>query len=213
MLIRSPSTAALLPPLAELIGVVEARRLLESVGPPGVKHLGETELRRAAGLPSTLAKRVIAARRVFQTVWHSDEKPLRSSRDVLDALPEGLQYLEVEVVLAVALDTRMRPISTVLIAQGGASSAAFVPRDVFRPLLRLGARAFVLVHNHPSGSPTASEADIALTNTLAQFGRELDVPLLDHVIVGADGVCSFAELALLPTDDELSRPEVHRGVA
>src|SRR5690606_10791541 len=59
LLIRSPSTAALLPPLAELIGLVEARRLLESVGPPGVKHLGETELQRAAGLPSTLAKRVV----------------------------------------------------------------------------------------------------------------------------------------------------------
>jgi DNA repair protein RadC len=130
---------------------------------------------------------------------------------VLAALPEGLQCLE--VVLAVALDTRMRPISTVLIGQGGASSAAFVPRDIFRPLLRLGARCFVLVHNHPSGTPTPSEEDIALKNTLAQFGRELDLPLLDHVIVGSDGVCSFADLSLLPTEDELSRPEEHHGVA
>jgi hypothetical protein len=48
---------------------------------------------------------------------------------------------------------------------------------------------------------------------LAQFGRELDLPLLDHVIVGSDGICSFADLSLLPTDDELSKLEVHHGVA
>ena len=82
--------------------------------------------------------------------------------------------------------------------EGGAARAANVahPREILQPVLLHSAYGFVLVHNHPSGDPSPSEPDIALTREIYQAGRLLDIDLLDHVIIGQGSYCSMKELRL-----------------
>jgi DNA repair protein RadC len=82
------------------------------------------------------------------------------------------------------LDTRYRHSSTVEITKGSINESLAYPRDIFRPVIGQSANAFVLVHNHPSGEPAPSEADIPLTRRLAEGARILQINMLDHVTVG-----------------------------
>jgi DNA repair protein RadC len=67
------------------------------------------------------------------------------------------------------------------------------PRDVFRPLIQMGAVAVIFVHNHPSGDPTPSRADIDITSRLREVGDLVGIPVLDHVIIGEQGFSSLCE--------------------
>ena len=83
-----------------------------------------------------------------------------------------------------SLDARYHHISTVEITKGSINESLAYPRDIFRPVIGRLAFAFVLAHNHPSGEPTPSEADIRLTRRLVEGARILQVNMVDHVIVG-----------------------------
>jgi DNA repair protein RadC len=109
-----------------------------------------------------------------------------------------------EVMLAVALDGGNNFLAEVELATGGAHGVALQPRDVLRPLLRIGASRFILVHNHPSGDPYPSVEDITLTRVVAECGASAGVPLVDHIIVAGrgGGFTSLVSLGLHPTEGE-----------
>ncbi|MDR2981138.1 MAG: DNA repair protein RadC [Puniceicoccales bacterium] len=94
--------------------------------------------------------------------------------------------LEVEKCWALCLNKKYRLIRCVEVTSGTASSTLVHPREVFRPALRLGSAAVVVVHNHPSGDPAPSRPDIAITRQLSESGRVLGIDLLDHVILGSE---------------------------
>jgi DNA repair protein RadC len=107
-----------------------------------------------------------------------------------------------EMLRVILLDTRYRHSSTVEITKGTINESLAHPRDIFRPVIGQSAYAFVLVHNHPSGNPAPSEADIRLTSRLAEGARILQINMLDHVIVGQSlegrpGYFSFKEASLI----------------
>lgn len=95
--------------------------------------------------------------------------------------------LEHEEVWILAVDNANTLIGQACVARGGADGAALLPRDIFRPAMACGACAIVLVHNHPSGDPTPSGADVALTERARAAGRQLGIPLLDHVVIARGG--------------------------
>lgn len=82
-------------------------------------------------------------------------------------------------------------------AEGSPLEVVIHPREVIRRALELGATALILVHNHPSGDPTPSRADLEATRRLAAAAAPLDITLHDHVIVAAGGCASFRALGLL----------------
>ena len=107
-----------------------------------------------------------------------------------------------EVLRVILLDTRHRHISTLEITKGSINESLAHPRDIFRPVIGQSAYAFVLVHNHPSGDPAPSEADIRLTRRLTEGARILQINMLDHVIVGQSfesrsGYFSFKEAGMI----------------
>jgi DNA repair protein RadC len=108
-----------------------------------------------------------------------------------------LAHLEYEEVWLLSLDGGNGLKSVTRVAQGGLHGCALTPRDVLRPALRDGASAMVLVHNHPSGDPTPSEADVQMTRSLARAAEMVGVPLLDHVVVARAGATSLLELGAL----------------
>jgi DNA repair protein RadC len=98
-----------------------------------------------------------------------------------------------EVFLAVLLDIKNRPVGVVEVATGGVDSCAVDPREVFRAAVLLGASGVVVAHNHPSGDAEPSANDRAMTLRLVAAGRLLEIPVLDHVVIGGSALYSFAE--------------------
>ena len=80
--------------------------------------------------------------------------------------------------------------------RGTVDHAPVYPREVMRRALELSASAVILVHNHPSGDPTPSAADIDMTRQVVDAGRPLRIAVHDHLVVGRDGVASFKALGL-----------------
>ena len=103
---------------------------------------------------------------------------------VADLLREESRMLNVETFHVVLLNTRRRLIRVEQISQGTLDTLLVHPREVFRAAITASAAAIVVVHNHPSGDPTPSEADIKVTRDLLRAGQLLRIELLDHVILG-----------------------------
>ena len=175
-----------------------ARALLERFGSVGELALAEPEaLARVPGVGPAQAGRLAAALELGarRGVPGPDEPPvIHTAADVYRRFRPVVLGLAQEVFWVVALSVRHRIVREVRVAQGSLSSVEVHPREVFRPLVRLGAAAALLVHNHPSGDPSPSAEDLALTRRLAQVGRVIGIPVLDHVVVCATGHASVAEL-------------------
>jgi len=95
-----------------------------------------------------------------------------------------LRDLEHEEFHALLLNSQHAVIREVLVTRGILDASLIHPREVFRPAIESGAAALILVHNHPSGDPTPSAEDVAVTRQLEAAGRALGIPVLDHVIIG-----------------------------
>jgi DNA repair protein RadC len=93
-----------------------------------------------------------------------------------------------EVFVAVLLDGRNQPISVTEISRGTVSASLVHPRETFRAAIAAGASAIVIAHNHPSGNLNASAEDLVLTERLVEAGKLLGIPIVDHVIVGDNGL-------------------------
>jgi DNA repair protein RadC len=123
---------------------------------------------------------------------------LHEPGDVVGMLREFLGNDPRERFAAVYLDTRHRPIAIYCASTGTCDSAPVHPREVFSPALLLAATALVVAHNHPSGDPTPSREDRAVTERLRAVGVLLGVGLLDHLVLGDARYFSFASEGVLP---------------
>ena len=111
--------------------------------------------------------------------------PLMEGPDAIaDLLREECRPYAAEHFFAILLDTRRRLIRKVLLTNGTLDAAIVHPRDVFRHAVVANASAMVLAHNHPSGDPTPSKADITVTRDLVRAGQLLKIEVLDHIILG-----------------------------
>ena len=125
--------------------------------------------------------------------------PVRSPRDVWQLMAP---YAEREVaesfwVLPLNSQHRLSVPGPVVITRGILDSSLVHPREVFRAAIEASAAAIILAHNHPSGDPTPSADDRAVTEQLVEAGKLLDLPVLDHVILGRGRFTSFADRGLL----------------
>lgn len=109
----------------------------------------------------------------------------------------------VEWFVVILLNRKHHPLGRVPVTRGTASSALVHPREVFKPAIAASASAVIVAHNHPSGDPTPSRADIQITRQLKQASEVIGIDLLDHLVIGEPGdVCargfySFQESGLL----------------
>jgi len=108
-----------------------------------------------------------------------------------------LRDLTVEEFHVLALGSQSQILADLLITRGILNSSLVHPREVFRAAIAEAAAGIIVVHNHPSGDPTPSADDRAVTRQLVDAGRVLDVPVYDHVVVGGERYVSFAEAGLL----------------
>ncbi len=108
-----------------------------------------------------------------------------------------MAFAEKEIFRILFLDKRNALIADEVQQVGTVDHTPVYPREVVKRALELSATAVILVHNHPSGDPTPSAADIAMTRDLADIARPLGIIIHDHIIVGRDGHASFKGLKLI----------------
>jgi DNA repair protein RadC len=125
----------------------------------------------------TLARRMAAE-------LHGEEPLLDTPGSIADYLREENRGYAVEHFQAVLLNVRRKLIRVEVISKGLVDTILVHPREVFKDAIAANASAVVLVHNHPSGDPTPSEADIRVTRDLIRAGQLLKIEVLDHVILG-----------------------------
>ena len=184
-------------------GVLEtATGLLES-GHGSLRGLAArpaSELLRAAGVGPTKAARVLAAFELGVRMAREARPALpriREPEDVVALFDRRLRDLQVEEFHLLALDSQSQVLREVLVTRGLLNSSLVHPREVFRPAIAEAAAGIIVVHNHPSGDPTPSAEDRAVTRQLVSAGQLLDLPLYDHVIIAGDRFVSFAAAGLL----------------
>ena len=145
------------------------------------------DLRKVKGIGRDKAVTLVAAFALAQKMAGElrTEAPLLDTPEaVVNLLREENRLLQVETLQVILLNTRRRLIRLEVISQGTLDTLLVHPREVFKVAIGANASAIVLAHNHPSGDPTPSDADIKVTRDLIRAGQLLKIEVLDHVILG-----------------------------
>jgi DNA repair protein RadC len=178
-------------------GLALAERLLRAAG--GVGRLDRVARETLAALGRLWPRRAAALRAALELGRRAVAVPLAVGSPVRDAAAVyghfrgRLPQLDREVFYVLLLDGKNRVQGEVQVSEGSLTAALVHPREVFAPAIRESAAALILVHNHPSGDPTPSAEDRAITERLRQVGELVGIRVLDHVVVGHARWASLAE--------------------
>jgi len=153
---------------------------------PGMGETSAASLKIVALATRRLARAEVRAKPVIGS-WQA----------LIDYLTIDMAHLTVERVRVLFLNAQNMLIHDEHVGDGSIDEAAIHPREVIRRALDLGATALILVHNHPSGSPEPSRADVQITNRIAEAGRLLGITVHDHVIIGREGHVSLKAKGLI----------------
>ena len=121
-----------------------------------------------------------------ETHRYEIDRHLDQPKEVIKFLREVVQIQEnaEEVVVLIALDGKNKTIGFFEVSRGSLNTASMNSREVFKRAMLCNAKSIILAHNHPSGDPTPSKEDIAMTVRMFEAGNLLDITLLDHIIIG-----------------------------
>jgi len=179
---------------------LSGRLIAEAGSLAGLIGWDAADFRRLKGIGRVKALQLIAVMEVARRVvgQQAGESPLLNRADLVAAhLVPVVAGLEVEKFFVLCLNRRNRLLKRVELTSGTAHATLAHPREVFRAAIREGASAVVCAHNHPSGDPTPSRADIRLTQDLVEAGRLMKVAVHDHIIVGTQGQTSLRAQGLM----------------
>lgn len=121
------------------------------------------------------------------------DKPVKCPQDVADLLMEEMRYLKKEHMKLVLLNIKCNLISVEEISIGSLNASIVHPREVFNPAIRKSSASIIMVHNHPSGDPTPSSEDAAITARIDEAGKLIGIELVDHIIIGDGKYLSMKE--------------------
>lgn len=125
-----------------------------------------------------------------------DRKAIHSPQDAADLVKYEMSVLEQEELWVMLLDTRNRVLRIDTIYRGSLNSSQVRVGELYKNAIRRAAAAIIVVHNHPSGDPTPSPDDVAVTRAIVQAGKLLDIEVLDHLIIGSGQYVSLKERGL-----------------
>jgi DNA repair protein RadC len=177
-----------------------AKALLSRFGDlGGVLGASVPELRSVSGIGESVA---LDLKLLHEAAIRLGRAPV-SKRTVITSWSQLLAYVRValaheprEQFRVLFLDKKNQLIADETMGHGTVDQAPVYPREVMRRALELSASSVILVHNHPSGDPTPSRADVEMTKQVVEAGRALGIAVHDHLVVGRDGVASLKALGL-----------------
>jgi len=177
------------------IGIAQ-RMLSQSGGLRQLADLSIKELTAIKGIGPAKAIQLKAGIELGRRMANSrlnDPVTIRSPHDAADILTEQLRYLQKEHFVCLFLNTKNHVIAQETLSMGSLNASIVHPREVFRAAIKSSSASIICAHNHPSGDPTPSPEDIALTSRLIQAGEIVGIDVLDHLIIGDSSFVSMKE--------------------
>ena len=165
------------------------------------------QMQKISGIGAAKSEKIIAAFELGKRLarFHATKEKITSPADVADLMMSKMRYLQKEIAVVLALDTKGGVTSTgkagelvgelrwgkmlaeSVIFEGTLNASVFHPREIFRFAIEEAANSVILLHNHPSGDPQPSQEDIRATKRLIEAGEQIGIKVLDHIIIG-DGI-------------------------
>ncbi len=176
---------------------IAQRLLINFKGLSGLQLASFSELCKVEGVGKAKTAQIKAAIELGLRLskYTPEEKPLLSSpQDVANQVQYKMAGLEQEELWVLLLDSRNRHMRTIQLYRGSLNSSSVRPAEIFKDAIRHNAASLIIVHNHPSGDPSPSPEDVNLTRMLIEAGEMLELPVLDHVIIGSRGTASIKAL-------------------
>jgi len=164
-------------------------------GIEGVARANMSELQQQPGIGASTAARIKAAFELGRRLIverPADRCQIRTPADAANLLMPEMGLLEQEHMRTILLDTKNRVIAIPTIYVGSVNTTMIRVAELFREAIRRNCPSLIAVHNHPSGDPTPSPEDVAVTRQIVEAGKLMDVEVLDHVIIG--GTTRFVSL-------------------
>jgi DNA repair protein RadC len=168
-----------------------------------LQNVTHQQLMQIHGVGEAKASTILAAVEIGKRVFLArppDRAVVHSPQVAVSALSQDLMYQQQERFALLLLDSQHRILSKKILTIGTATETIAHPRDIFGEVLRGGAVKCMVAHNHPSGNVQPSQADLTLTEQLLAGSKILDIPLLDHLILGNGNFCSLRETTNLWND-------------
>lgn len=164
------------------------RELLKEFGSlQAIARCSVAELARFPGIGPAKASQLAAVFEVGNRLAREkfSDRAIDSPEVVHELLGSEMRALRQESLRSILLDTRGKLLRVVEVTRGTVNESLAHPREIFLPAITLSATSFILVHNHPSGDPSPSSADIRLTRKLRDASQTMEIEMADHVIIGA----------------------------
>ena len=159
------------------------------------------EISSVRGFGTAKAAQVKAAlemgKRMMAQKGSGSRTQMKTSRDFFEQHAPFMRNLRKEVVKVVLLNPKLHIIKDLTISEGSVNQSIVHPREVMIPAIKESASSIVLLHNHPSGDPFPSSADIEITHRVSKTGEIIGIKLIDHIIIGHDDYYSFADEGLI----------------
>jgi len=174
-----------------------AKKLLEECG--SLSGLLQADIDKLKSIPGMGEASVAALKAIHEISCRfikeevSHQPVFQSWKSVIEYCRARLSHITVEQFHLIFLDQKHKIIADEIQQQGTINCTPIFPREVIKRALDLGASSLIMVHNHPSGDPTPSEADIEITRRVMKAAGELDIQVLDHLIIGRFGHVSLKE--------------------
>ena len=183
----------------ENVLAMAGRILSQFDGLAGLARADFSELAAVHGLGPAKSAQVMAALELGRRLMAEapeERWQIRSPGDAARVLMPALGYLEQEQFAVLYLDTRNRVMAQEMLYKGSLNTSLVRIAEVFRGAVRRNCAALIVAHNHPSGDPSPSPEDVALTRRLIEAGKLLEIDVLDHLVIGQNRYVSLRERAL-----------------
>lgn len=175
------------------------RLLVQNGGLVGLLKMSYRDLCEVKGIGPAKAAQLKAAVELGKRIAAASpgEKPMiNSPADAANVVMYEMRALDQEVVKVLLLDTRNRLIGVVEVYRGSLNTSMIRVGELFREAVKQSAASIIVAHNHPSGDPSPSPDDVAVTRMMVEAGRLLDIPVHDHLVIGQNRFVSLKERGL-----------------
>ena len=163
-------------------------------------HISLSELMEIPGIGEVKAVKIKCIAELSKRMAREragDELRFELPSTVASYFMEELRHEEKEMILLLSLDSRLHLIEKYVLSVGTVNASLLSPREVFVHALKCKASSVILLHNHPSGDATPSNGDLFVTGKIKETGELVEIPLIDHIIIGDGCYTSFKEKNLL----------------
>lgn len=173
-----------------------AGNLLDRTSLKDISDMSVNDLQKVSGIGNAYASSLVAAIELANRVKDDQNISLTQPEQIMQ-LVEYLKIKKQEHFVCLYVNARYNLLAKRTISIGTIDASLAHPREVFRPGIEMGASYIIIAHNHPSGIPNPSEADLVLTARLVEVGEVIGIRVLDHIIVGSEGWVSLKRMEIM----------------